>query len=202
MTFFGVRSLSAVLPLLLLAGCAGSAPPRDRAELTNPFLGPEYSAWLVGPIARLATAEEISAFQALTSDEQARAFVDAFWSKRTGVADEFGNTVRYVFEKRAAEADKAFSESGYGGRRTDRGAVYILYGPPKTTDYEISPTPGEGTLEVWMYDATSPKGLDGRQPNGLYRFIKRGDLTVTWTPGRVDPRLRNRPGIPPMDPIQ
>lgn len=188
--------------LALLAGCAGSAPPRDPTELTNPFLGPEYSAWLVGPIARLATPEEISAFQALASDEQARAFVETFWSKRTGVGDEFGNTIRYVFEKRSAEADKAFSESGYSGRRTDRGAVYILYGPPKKTDYEISPTPGEGTLEVWMYDETSPKGLDGRRPAGLYRFIKRGDLTVTWTPGRPDPRLRNRPGIPPTDPIQ
>ena len=202
MTFFGVRSLSAVLALALLASCAGSAPPRDRAELTNPFLGPEYSAWLVGPIARLATPEEIAAFQALTTDEEARAFVEAFWAKRTGVADEFGNTIRHVFEKRSAEADKAFSESGISGRRTDRGAVYILYGPPKKTDYEVSPTPGEGALEVWMYDQTSPAGLDGRRPAGLYRFIKRGDLTVTWTPGRADPRLRDRPGIPPQDPIQ
>ena len=207
MTFFGVRSLSPVLVLALVlsfgAGCAGSAPTtRDLAELTNPFLGPEYSSWLVGPIARLATPEEILAFQALMSDEEAQAFVEAFWAKRTGAADEFGNTIRYVFEKRAAEADKAFSESGYRGRRTDRGAIYILYGPPKKTDYEISPTPGEGTLEVWLYDDSSPKGLDGRRPVGLYRFIKRGDLTVTWTPGRADPRLRNRPGILPSDPIQ
>lgn len=197
-----VRSLALILAFALLAGCAGGgAPARDRAELTNPFLGPEYSGWLVGPIARLATPEEIDAFLAITADEQAQAFVESFWAKRTGVADQFGNTVRQVFEKRAAEADRAFSESGYLGRRTDRGAVYILYGPPKKTDYEVSPTAGEGTLEVWMYDETSPPGLDGRKPAGLYRFIKRGDLTVTWTPGRpVDPRLRNRDGLPP-DPI-
>lgn len=190
MTCSGVRKLSLALALVLGAACAGTAP--NRTDLTNPFLGPEYSAWLVGPIARLATAEEIQAFQAISSDEQAQAFVEAFWAKRTGSADQFGNTVRQVFEKRAAEADRAFSESGYSGRRTDRGAVYILYGPPQKTDYEVSPTPGEGPLEVWIYDETSPPGLDGKKPAGLYRFVKRGDLTVSWSPLAPDPRLRNR----------
>lgn len=191
MTCSGARSLLTILTLALLASCAG-APTPDRTDLTNPFLGPEYSGWLIGPIARLATPEEIKAFQAITTDEQARAFVEAFWAKRTGVADQFGNTVRQVFEKRSAEADRAFSESGFSGRRTDRGAVFILYGPPKKTDYEVSPTPGEGPLEVWIYDETSPQGLDGKRPAALYRFVRRGDLTVTWTPGRPDPRVRNR----------
>jgi GWxTD domain-containing protein len=188
------------LAVALLAGCAGT-PTRNAADLTNPFLGPEYTGWLVGPIALLATPEEIKAYQAITTDEQAQAFVEAFWAKRTGVADQFGNTVRQVFEKRAVEADRAFSESGFRGRRTDRGAVFILYGAPKKTDYEVSPTPGENPVEVWMYDETSPTGLDGRKPAGLYRFIKRGDLTVTYAPGRANPRLRDRDGLPP-DPNQ
>ena len=200
MTCSAVRSLSPLLVLALLAGCASGASVRDSTALTNPFLGPEYTGWLVGPISRLATPEEIEAFQALTTDEQAQAFVEAFWARRTGVVDQFGNTVRMVFEKRAAEADRAFSESGYRGRRTDRGAVFILYGPPKKTDYEVSPTQGEPPLEVWIYDETSPPGLDGRKPAPLYRFIKRGDLTVSWTPIGPDPRLRNRDGLPP-DPI-
>lgn len=204
MTCSGARNLSLLLVLALALGfgaaCAGTPTP-NATDLTNPFLGPEYTGWLVGPIARLAAPEEIEAFQAITTDEQAQAFVEAFWAKRTAVADQFGNTVRQVFEKRAAEADRAFTESGFRGRRTDRGAIYILYGPPKKTDYEVSPTPGENPLEVWMYDETSPPGLDGKKPAGLFRFIKRGDLTVTWTPGRPDPRLRNRDGLP-EDPIQ
>ena len=196
----GARSLppklTAVWALALLAACAGAPTTHNPTDLTNPFLGPEYSGWLVGPIARLATPEEIRAFQAITSDEQAQAFVEAFWAKRTGVADQFGNTVRQVFEKRAGEADRAFSEAGYRGRRTDRGAVFILYGPPTRVDYQVSPTPGESPLEVWIYDETSPPGLDGKKPAGLYRFIKRGDLTVTWTPRRPDPRLRSRDRLP------
>ena len=199
----GARKLAVLLALVLLSlvggGCA-STPTRNAADLTNPFLGPEYSAWLVGPVARRATPQEIAAVQAITTDEQARAVVEAFWAKRTGSADQFGNTVRQVFEKRSAEADRAFSESGFNGRRTDRGAVFIVYGPPKKTDYEVSPTQGEPPLEVWIYDETSPPGLDGKRPSSLYRFVKRGDLTVIWTPGRLDPRARNRDGMPP-DPI-
>lgn len=196
-----VRRLSLVLSLALLAGCAsGASSVRDSASLTNPFLGPEYTGWLVGPISRLATPEEIAAFQTLSTDEEAQAFVEAFWEKRRGAVDQFGNTARMVFEKRAAEADRAFSEAAYRGRRTDRGAVFILYGPPTKTDYEVSPTPGEPPLEVWIYEETSPPGLDGRKPSPLYRFIKRGDLTVSWTPIGPDPRLRNRDGLPP-DPI-
>jgi GWxTD domain-containing protein len=197
------RTALLLITLIALAalGCA-SSPTRNPADLTNPFLGPEYTGWLIGPIARLASPEEIQAFLALTTDDQAREFVEAFWVKRdTRTSDPFGKTVRQLFEERAAHADRAFTESGYRGRRTDRGAVFILYGVPKKTDYEVSPTPGEPPLEVWIYDETSPLGLDGKRPNNLYRFIKRGDLTVTYTPGRVDPRLRNREGMPPPDPI-
>lgn len=201
MTCSGARKLSVLFALALVAACAGT-PTRNVADLTNPFLGPEYTGWLIGPVALLATPEEIKAYQAITTDEQAQAFVEAFWAKRTAVADSFGNTVRQVFEKRAVEADRAFSESGFRGRRTDRGAIFILYGPPKKTDYEVSPTPGEGALEVWMYDPTSPPGLDGKKPAGLYRFIKRGDLTVTYTPGRANPRLRNRDGLDGLPPGQ
>lgn len=201
----GTRKTTALLALgvlgvliVALAGCGG-APVRRSTDLTNPFLGPEYTGWLIGPIARLATQEEIDAFLALTDDTQAALFVDAFWDKRDGNGALPGNPIRKGFEDRAAEADRAFSEAGYRGRRTDRGAVFILYGPPKKVDYEVGPVQGDPTLEVWNYDETSPSGLDGRRPASVYRFVKRGDLTVTYTPGqrRPDPRLRDRPGRPP-----
>lgn len=196
MTCFAVRRLVVLLlvpgAFAVALGCGGGAP-RSRADLTNPFLGPDYSGWLVGPIARLATAEEIQSFLALSDDEQARQFVEAFWAKRDTRADPFfSKSARQIFEERAAEADRAFSEAGYLGRRTDRGSIFILYGNPKKTDYQVAPVPGEPPLEVWIYDETSPKGLDGKRPASLYRFIKRGDLTVTYTPGRPDARLRER----------
>jgi GWxTD domain-containing protein len=193
---------TSVLLLLILAMGCGSAASRNPVDLTNPFLGPEYTGWLIGPVARLATTQEIDAFLAVQSDEQARDLVEAFWAKRDSNGEKPGNPIRQAFEDRAAQADKSFSESGIQGRRTDRGAIFILYGTPSKVDHEVPPVPGTSALEVWIYDDSTPAGLDGRRPSGSYRFIRRGDMTVLYVPGqqRPDPRLRDRPGMPPNVP--
>ena len=41
-----------------------------------------------------------------------------------------------LYQKRAAEADKKFSEAAVAGRRTDRGTIHVLYGEPESVDYE------------------------------------------------------------------
>jgi GWxTD domain-containing protein len=185
--------------LLFLLACGGSSSPRMRsaADLTNPFLGPEQSSWLVGPIARIATPDEVQAFLALQDDAQATQFIEQFWARRDPNPDKPGNPLREAFDERSTEADRQFSEAGYRGRRTDRGTIYVVYGPPSKTDYDVSPGPGLPPVEVWTYSSTAPAGLDGRKPTPLYRFIKRGDLTVTYIPGQSDPRLRPQTELPP-----
>ena len=56
--------------------------PKDVSELFNPLLGLDYSHWLVGPIADIATLKEIERYLALASDEEAQSFIDAFWDQR------------------------------------------------------------------------------------------------------------------------
>lgn len=181
-----------VLFALFLVGCGGGgvAPAsRSRAELTNPFLGPEHSAWLIGPVARIATPQEIQEFLALQDDTAAAAFVQAFWDRRDPSPDKPGNPIRETFEARAAEADRKYSEAGFLGRRTDRGTVFVVYGPPSESEFEVSPIPNGPPLEVWTYDAQAPSGLDARRPAGVYRFIKQGDQTVLYTAGPRPPTL-------------
>jgi GWxTD domain-containing protein len=185
------------LPLLLLlaAACAGGggASSRSLADLTNPALGPEFSVWLAGAASRIATPEEVQAYLALRDDAAAQAFVESFWQKRDPAPDKPGNPLRETFEERSAAADRSYSEAGFLGRRTDRGAIYVLYGRPTKVDFEVSPTQEGSPVEVWTYDASSPSGLDARRPAGVYRFIKRGDLTVTYLPTQ----RRAVSGIPP-----
>jgi len=189
-----MRRLSSLLLILLvvalLAGACASGGPSGRtaADLTNPFLGPEHSSWLIGPIARMATPEEIKAYLAVTDEAQAAAFIDSFWDKRNPTPGK-PNPLRKAFDERVLQADHQFSEAGYRGRRTDRGTLYVLYGPPGKTDFDVSPEANGPPLEVWIYTPTTPEGLDGKRPNLRYRFIKKGDLTVLYVPGR-DPRLR------------
>jgi GWxTD domain-containing protein len=159
---------AALLLLAVLAACGGSTPPSGE-QLSNVRLGPEYSQWLVGPIVRMSSREEVDAYLALSDDATAAAFIEAYWARR-------GEAARRLFEARAAETDVRFAEAGYAGRRTDRGTIYILHGPPDRAAFEAPEFIDEPPLEVWYYEG-STRGLGGKPPAGAYRFAKQGELT-------------------------
>jgi hypothetical protein len=183
------------------AGTGGGAAAVSMGELINPFLGPDYSDWLVGPVVRIASAGEVKTYLGLHDDSEAAAFIEQFWDRRKPAKGERaaagapggsfppvaalrpgGNAARALFEERAGVADKKFSEGGLLGRHTDRGTVLVLYGPPRTTGFEVAPRPNDSPIEVWEYPPDAPAGLDGKGPERFYRFAKRGDLTVTYVP--------------------
>ncbi|HEV7516856.1 MAG TPA: GWxTD domain-containing protein [Thermoanaerobaculia bacterium] len=193
-----LRLLLAAAILAVLAGCAsggGHVPgvEHNLADLTNPALGPDYSQWLVGPIAYLATKGEVAAYLALKDDRAAESFINQFWVRRNPHPQRPDNSLLQTFEERGAEADRLYGEAGFLGRRTDRGTIYVLYGKPQRVDYEVPPISGAPPIEVWSYGTDAPAGLTGRQPSPIYRFMKHGDLTVFYLPGRSDPRLRAHP---------
>jgi GWxTD domain-containing protein len=171
---------------LLAIGCGGGTATRSSLELINPALGPDYSSWMAGAAARLATPEEINEYVTLGDDTQAAAFIERFWQKHNPTPGK-ANPVREAFESRSAVADNRYSESGQIGRRTDRGVIYVLYGLPKKIDHEVSPVRNGPPLEVWIYGTDAASGLTGERPNPIYRFVKSGDLTVLYH-GRVAPR--------------
>jgi GWxTD domain-containing protein len=186
-----------VLAAILAVGCGGGgASSRSAMELINPALGPDYSSWMAGAAARLATTEEINEYVTLADDQQAAAFIERFWQKHNPTPAKPDNPLREAFETRSAAADHLYSESGQIGRRTDRGVLYVLYGLPKKIDHEVSPVRNGPPLEVWIYGTDAPSGLDGQRPNPLYRFVKSGDLTVLYH-GRVTPTVLPPPGERP-----
>lgn len=196
-----VRALLALALLagfLALAGCAsggvggGGVPGlgTSQADLLNPALGPDYTSWLIGPVSFLATKEEVAGYLALRSDTAAQEFIQQFWARRNPHPKRPDNVLLETFEERGAEADRLYSEGGYLGRRTDRGTIYVLYGKPKKIDFEVPPASGAAPIEVWTYAPETAPGLTGRKPAPLYRFTKRGDLTIFYFPGRESSRLR------------
>lgn len=178
-----VALLAAVAGLALVSGCAGSAgTSRPAGELTNPLLGPGYAQWLAGAVGKMAEPAEVSRYLALDSDFAAADFIEAFWERRDPEPATPGNPVRETFEARVVEADRRFGEAGVSGRKTARGTIYVLYGSPERTDFEL-PRRGGPAVEVWFYADDAPPGLDGRQPAGSYRFQKIGDVTDFYRPG-------------------
>jgi GWxTD domain-containing protein len=189
----------AALVLALVAAPAGALKKKwpEPEEIFNPLLGPNYSHWVVGPIYHMASEKELEEFQLLVDDAEAEAFIEAFWKKRNAGTKVFTETPQQIFERRMEEADKRFTEGAYPGSRTDRGAVFILYGEPEDIEYESPEKVGNPTLEAWIYPKDAEAGLDGDKPKRRIRFIEIDDRTVIYTGQRLrrDPRdeLRRRP---------
>lgn len=177
--------LAWTLVLVMAVASAASAQDERRLELTNPFLGPRYAQWLVGAVGDIATEEERSEYLGLESDEDARAFIDEFWQGR--------GTLQQVYEQRAEEADKRFTEGTVPGRRTDRGAIFILFGEPEESEYEEHRNIDDPPVELWRYPKKAEPGLGGEKPNRTYRFIRWGEVTVRFERGDPnDPNVRRR----------
>ena len=172
---------AAAFGCLACSGASANGVTASLADLANPFLGPDYSDWLVGPVSRIASADEIKTYLALHDDTAAAAFIQQFWERRNPGKGPT-NPALTAFDERCEVADKKFSEGGLLGRRTDRGTILVLYGPPIKTGFEVAPSPRESAIEVWRYSPTAPAGLDGKRPDELYRFTKRANLTVFYTP--------------------
>jgi GWxTD domain-containing protein len=191
-------ALAAALAAGLAGACAsgGGSQVQSAAAVTNPSLSPEYSTWIVGPVARLATPQEVGAFLALNDDAAAQEFIRQFWQKRNPTPDRPGNPLLAAFEQRAAQADRLYTESGLPGRRTPRGTIYVLYGRPVKIEFEDPSRPIDPTVEVWVYGPNAASGLDGQRPAERYRWVKRGDLTVPYS-GLQAPQQPVLPILPP-----
>ncbi len=182
------RTLRVTLVAVALVASAAAAQKSakfDRLDLTNLLLGPDYQQWLVGPIARMATEDERRSYLSLASDDAAEAFIESFWAKPERAA------VRRVFDQRAEEADKRYTEGTYVGSRTDRGTIYVLHGEPEHSEYEQHRNLDDPDIERWTYPKKAEKGLDGQKPRRSYRFAKEGEVTEFFVSQGVDQRKRS-----------
>lgn len=92
----------------------------------------------------IATQEEKRIYADLKGSFAKRRFLNAFWTRRGG-AD-----YRRQYLKRVSEADEKFKTRFEPGWKTDRGRVYIVYGPPD--DVERYPyTENMKPYEIWHY---------------------------------------------------
>lgn len=184
--------------LLAAALLAGALPvwakkPTDPDDLFNPLLGVDYSHWLVGPIARIASEKEIEAYLALTSDEAAARFIAGFWEKRNAGTALFHKTPQQIFDQRVSEADKRFTEGAFPGSRTDRGTIYILYGEPEKIEFQTADRRRAPPIEEWRYAKDAEPGLDGEKPDRLYRFVEVNGHTTFYRHVRLRPDLEPPP---------
>ena len=157
------------------------AEPIARARL-RAILETPYQKWLAEEVTYIITDEERRAFNRLQTDDEHEAFIEQFWLRRDPTPGTPQNEMKEENYRRIAFANDNFS-AGIPGWRTDRGMIYIKYGPPDTIDSHGA-TPSSYPYEIWRY--ADPGGLGPSQ----FEFV---DPTMT---GRYhltkDPTEKNR----------
>ena len=101
-----------------------------------------YKKWLDEDVRWIITDEERSAFKQLSNDEERDQFIEAFWQRRDPTPDTIENEFKEEHYRRIAYANEHFP-AGIPGWKTDRGRMYIMYGPAD----EIESHPSGGTYE-------------------------------------------------------
>jgi GWxTD domain-containing protein len=117
------------------------AEDRLRKELQSP-----YNKWLDEEVRWIISDEERTAFKRLQTDDEKQAFIEQFWLRRDPSPDTEENEFKEEHYRRIAWANDRFA-SGIPGWKTDRGQIYIKFGPPDENDSHTSGGPGERPIE-------------------------------------------------------
>jgi GWxTD domain-containing protein len=115
---------------------------KENARSLKQELGKTYKKWLDEDVVYIITDEERKAFKQLSNDEERDQFIEAFWQRRNPDPDSEDNEYKEDHYRRIEYANEHFA-AGVPGWKTDRGRIYIMYGPPD----EIDSHPSGGTYE-------------------------------------------------------
>jgi GWxTD domain-containing protein len=164
------------------------ADERLRKELASP-----YAKWLDEEVRWIISDEERTAFKRLQTDDEKQAFIEQFWLRRDPTPDTEENEFKEEHYRRIAWANDRFA-SGIPGWKTDRGQIYIKFGPPDENDSHTSGGPGERDISEGGGETTFFPYERWR-----YRYLEccGSDVTIEF----VDPSMTNEYHIT-MDPSE
>ncbi len=94
-----------------------------------------------------------------------------FWKERDPTPEDEDNPLLEEFFLRVEEANQRFSWGSEEGWKTDRGRIFIIYGPPDSIERQKSPRTGI-TYEIWRYYNLGRQFVfEDRYNNGNYRLF-------------------------------
>jgi GWxTD domain-containing protein len=125
---------------------------------TSSGLPQVYQHWLDEDVSWIITADERVAFLRLTSDDERKRFVKEFWLRRDPTPGTEKNEFKEEHYRRIAYSNVHFAWQALPGWKTDRGRIYIVFGPPD--EIRISQPADKDSSKrsiVWHYhSATGP----------------------------------------------
>ena len=164
-----------------------------RKELETP-----YRKWLDEDVGYIITDEERAAFKRLSTDEERENFIEQFWLRRDPTPDTVENEFKEEHYRRIAYANERFA-SGIPGWKTDRGRIYITFGPPDEREehpsggsYERPIEEGGGTTSTYPFEIWRYRWIEGVGTDVQIEFVDpsmTGEYHMTMDPSEKDALL-------------
>jgi GWxTD domain-containing protein len=168
---------------------------RKNLKKLEKELATPYKKWLEEEVPYIITDEERSAFLQLQTNEEREQFIEGFWQRRDPTPDTVENEFKEEHYRRIAYANERFS-SGIPGWRTDRGRIYIMWGPADSIEshsagstYDRPMSEGGGQTTVYGFDDWNYHYMEGIGQNITIEFVDptgTGEYHITMDPGEKD----------------
>jgi GWxTD domain-containing protein len=199
--FSGLTLLGLVFPVLKASPQENeklSKAEKRRQKAIQKEMESPYKKWLEEEVPYIITAEERAAFKKLTTDDEREQFIEAFWERRNPNPGSPENEFKEEYYRRIAYANEHYA-SGIPGWRTDRGRIYIMYGPADEVDahpsggsYERPQEEGGGETSTYPFEQWRYRYIDGIGTNIILEFVDptmTGEYHLTIDPGEKDALL-------------
>jgi len=150
---------------------------KENAKSLKQELSRTYKKWLNEDVVYIITDEERAAFKQLSNDEERDQFIEAFWQRRNPTPDSEDNEYKEEHYRRIEYANEHFA-AGIPGWKTDRGRIYIMYGPADEIDahpsggtYERPNDEGGGETSTYPFEDWRYRYLDGVGQEVIIEFV-------------------------------
>jgi GWxTD domain-containing protein len=175
---------------------------KQNARSLKRELKGEYRKWLDEDVRWIITDDERKAFMQLSNDEERDQFIEAFWQRRNPDPDSEDNAFKDEHYRRIEYANEHFA-AGKPGWMTDRGRIYIVYGPPDEIEshpsggtYERPMEEGGGETSTYPFEDWRYRYLEGIGQEVIIEFVDNcmcGDYHMTMDRSEKD-ALKYVPG--------
>src|ERR1700731_2690189 len=171
---------------------------RRKLKKTLKELDTPYKQWLNEDVTYIISPEERQAFLQLETNEEREQFIEQFWLRRSSNPDLPDNDFKEEHYRRIAYANEHFA-SGIPGWKTDRGRMYIMWGPadevethPTGGTYDRPMEEGGGSTSTYPFETWRYRYMEGIGENVIWEFVDpsgSGEYHLTMDPSEKDALL-------------
>jgi GWxTD domain-containing protein len=168
---------------------------KANAKALKIELSKTYKKWLDEDVRWIITDQERSAFMQLSNDEERDQFIEAFWQRRDPTPDTEENEFKEEHYRRIAYANEHFA-AGIPGWKTDRGRMYIVFGPadeieahPSGGNYQRPMEEGGGETSTFPFETWRYRYIEGIGQEVIIEFVDScmcGDYHMTMDRSEKD----------------